>query len=68
MEGYWCSSEVNLIEFRMELLIFIFLKRNEMPLLFKMHQKKVFSWSVDYPSACKAKLSFRLNNQSEIND
>ena len=52
----------------MELLIFIFLKRNEMPLLFKMHQKKVFYWSVDYPSACKAKLSFRLNNQSEIND
>lgn len=24
MEGYWCSSEINLIEFRMELLIFIF--------------------------------------------
>ena len=68
MEGYWCSSEVNLIEFRMELLIFIFLKRNEMPLLFKMHQKKVFYWSVDYPSAVKAKMSFRLNNQSEIND
>lgn len=68
MEGYRCSSEVNLIEFRMELLVLIFLKRNETPLFFRMHKKEEFYWSVDCPSACKTMLSFRLNNQSEINE
>lgn len=44
MEGYRSSCEVNVIEFRMQLLIFIFLKGNETPLLFRMHKKEKCCW------------------------
>lgn len=67
MEGYRSSCEVNLIEFRTQLLIFIFLKRMKLPYYSGCIKRRSAVGLWDDPSAGKTMLSFRLNSQNEVN-